>query len=346
MAGTREPLAGYGRGSCFSLFYHLPVELRLTIWDLNLPWSRIVPVRCGAHPAFISPDEPWGWDSQLVQCTSSSPVPVNLHVCRESRIEAMKRYKLMFGTKRDPGRIFFDPLRDTLYFGARDGDAATEAQFDAFTKLVSYRNMSLVRHVAINEALIRGIDDVAWNETPAGTITVIASTSPSSSSVPGLTIIQVLRRVGSCFRNLEQLTFVCNDRNPVYSADSVFVEPGQRNRLVERRICDAVQTIEDQWPDLTTPRWNIRAIAADPDPPAYDRRILGYGRPGPSSFGHFQKRKRSWLGSQCACNSCGQQQKQEDSSGRELKLSSSALGWYPCRSSSPTPSLLSPVTIV
>ncbi|KAI5917959.1 hypothetical protein F4810DRAFT_715980 [Camillea tinctor] len=312
MLGTREEpsLAYIPGGSCFFLFTRLPIELRLTIWGLNLPRPRIVPIRCcygngASQLASVSNEDQeslWRLSGlQNFKCTSSAPIPVNLHVCGESRLDAMKRYKLMFGTKRDPGRVFFDPLRDTLYFGTRDSDIASETQFLMFTKLAEPQDLSLILHVAINETLFWNNDDVPW-ANPNTTI-------PSLT----LTIHQVLQKICASFPGLAQLTFVCRDRNPVYSPDAVLVLPWQRNRLAERRIGDAVA---DLMPAAALPPawvWNIRSIAADPDPPAYDHRILGYGReergPVAEVEGHFQKRKRSWAGWQYACNSCGDRQR-------------------------------------
>ncbi|KAI0598597.1 hypothetical protein F4775DRAFT_554976 [Biscogniauxia sp. FL1348] len=132
--------------------------------------------------------------------------------------------------KRDPGRVMFDPLRDTLYFGARGGNAALEAQFLVFTKLVEPGDMSVVQHVAINEILIRDLDHIL--RTNPNSNSTPTSTSPPSS----LTLPQVLHHIHASFTGLAQLTFVCHDRNPVYSADAVLVSPGQRNRLAERSI--------------------------------------------------------------------------------------------------------------
>ncbi|KAI1637673.1 hypothetical protein F4809DRAFT_640339 [Biscogniauxia mediterranea] len=108
-----ELLSAYGPGSFFFLFAQLPVELRLTIWDLNLPRLRVVPIRC-CHGASTSDEDQRDIECsdghQFSQCTSSAPISVNLHVCREARLEAMKRYKLMFGEAR-----------------SRDGNAASAA---------------------------------------------------------------------------------------------------------------------------------------------------------------------------------------------------------------------------
>ncbi|KAI1489180.1 hypothetical protein F5X96DRAFT_670911 [Biscogniauxia mediterranea] len=85
------------------LFTQLPVELRLTIWDLNLPRLRIGPI-CWCHGVSTSDEDQRDVECsdghQVSQCTSSAPISVNLHVRQEARLEAMKRYKLMFGEAR------------------------------------------------------------------------------------------------------------------------------------------------------------------------------------------------------------------------------------------------------
>lgn len=118
-------------------------------------------VRCGSEPR-----PPDGRDrhssssssSSLLSyadggCTSSAPIPANLHVCHESRSEALRRYRLSFGIARQPGRVFFDPDEDVLYFGPRDGFMASEAQLRTVLTLCCPEELRRVRKVAINDAL-------------------------------------------------------------------------------------------------------------------------------------------------------------------------------------------------
>ena len=47
---------------------------------------------------------------------STSPIPVLLHTCTESRLIAKKSgYALTFGTEKDNGRVWFNAKRDVLY---------------------------------------------------------------------------------------------------------------------------------------------------------------------------------------------------------------------------------------
>ncbi|KAJ8124784.1 hypothetical protein O1611_g8855 [Lasiodiplodia mahajangana] len=83
----------------------------------------------------------------MLQCRSPAPVPTTLHVNQESRYEALRRYKLLFGIGGQPGQIFFDPLSDALYFGSRGGE-----DLITFMAVVSLPDKAMVRHIAVNEA--------------------------------------------------------------------------------------------------------------------------------------------------------------------------------------------------
>lgn len=83
----------------FHLFAHLTPELRLKIWREACS-QRIVTVR-------YNPEEN--------QCTCSSKPPAILHTTHESRAEALRSYRLCFGTRSHPAHIYFSPYHDTLY---------------------------------------------------------------------------------------------------------------------------------------------------------------------------------------------------------------------------------------
>ncbi|EPE37066.1 hypothetical protein GLAREA_09229 [Glarea lozoyensis ATCC 20868] len=83
----------------FHHFSKLAPELRLSIWRFACT-ARTVTVR---------------FDLEADKCLSSSKPPAVLAVCRESRHETLKTYKLCFGTTSKPARIYFDPYQDTLY---------------------------------------------------------------------------------------------------------------------------------------------------------------------------------------------------------------------------------------
>ncbi|KAI1457614.1 hypothetical protein F4805DRAFT_457530 [Annulohypoxylon moriforme] len=240
----------------FHSFAKLPIELRFKIWAYNLPGPRIVEIKCSTEPA--GKYQSRQGDCRTVVCTSTSPIPTNLHVCRESRREALKRYRLLFGPSPQLSRIFFDPWEDTLYFGPRRGIATAETLFHTFVSLVRREDLDQVRRVAISEGLIS------------------YTSSHQRGRANKLTFKQTLCQAHRYFINIEHLTFVSDDRNPVYSSDAVFVEPKVRNRILERRIQEAINVVEGQQPEFKLPLCNVRDIAAEPNRPMYNQSILGY----------------------------------------------------------------------
>jgi hypothetical protein len=86
----------------FTMFAQLPAELRLKIWDLSMAPDMstcIVPVSwCASRRALFSPRRP----------------PVQLHVCAESRYEALKVYQLCFAAAPACARTYFSYENDIL----------------------------------------------------------------------------------------------------------------------------------------------------------------------------------------------------------------------------------------
>ncbi|KAK7736210.1 hypothetical protein SLS53_007045 [Cytospora paraplurivora] len=96
-------------------------------------------------------------------CTSPAAIPTNLHVCHESRREALRRYRHSFGIARQPGQTFFDPEQDVLYFGPRDGFMASEANLRTTLSLCDPAELAQVRRVAINDSLF-WVYENAWHQ--------------------------------------------------------------------------------------------------------------------------------------------------------------------------------------
>jgi hypothetical protein len=103
----------------FTLFPDLPLELRLKIWSFITPGPRTVSIKYKGL-SFYSIGKGF---SAAAGWRSPDPVPIVLHICRESRTEALKSYQLAFGSYLHPGRIYFDFSKDTLRFGNSQGDA-------------------------------------------------------------------------------------------------------------------------------------------------------------------------------------------------------------------------------
>lgn len=84
----------------FHLFSALPVEIRLEIWQYTCCQPRVVEVY---------------YDGALDQCITTTPQPVALRICSESRREALRLYQPLFGTTTHDARIYFHRDHDTLY---------------------------------------------------------------------------------------------------------------------------------------------------------------------------------------------------------------------------------------
>ncbi len=97
----------------FTVFPELPFELRLKVWKYVAPGPRTVTISYESHATRykgknISRFDGWG---------TPDPPPVILHICHESREEALKSYKLAFGSHFHAAKIYFDFSKDTLRFG-------------------------------------------------------------------------------------------------------------------------------------------------------------------------------------------------------------------------------------
>ncbi|KAI1386178.1 uncharacterized protein F4822DRAFT_431052 [Hypoxylon trugodes] len=103
----------------FTLFSLLPTELRLHIW------------RHTCHPRVVEVS----YDNQEDRCTTLTAPPAVLHVCRESRFEALRIYKPSFGTQSHEPRIYFCHELDTLYL-PRPPFMGYDDALRSFTELV------------------------------------------------------------------------------------------------------------------------------------------------------------------------------------------------------------------
>lgn len=92
-----------GRLKNFKLFPKLPVELRLKIWMLSLE-NRTIEMR------FANNYRSTQYDFVF------SKIPTMLHVHKESRVEGLRYYKLLFGHKKQCRRpVYFNPMIDRLH---------------------------------------------------------------------------------------------------------------------------------------------------------------------------------------------------------------------------------------
>ena len=91
----------------FTLFPHLPFELRLKIWEHALSEPRTVTISCQR--------EMLDRERRFAKAfTSPTPPPSLLHTCRESRSEALSQYIRTFTTDTSEIYTYFSFSRDTL----------------------------------------------------------------------------------------------------------------------------------------------------------------------------------------------------------------------------------------
>ncbi|EWZ94917.1 hypothetical protein BFJ70_g10229 [Fusarium oxysporum] len=219
----------------FHNFEQLPAELRVKIWNYNLPPARLVPMQCGSSWSGSSSSFSWSG------CTSSAIIPANLHACAESRSEALKYYGLGFGFARGPGQVFLDPDRDILYFGPRDGYMAADSQFQTCMSMCDPEELALVRRLAINDALF-------WVDTTYRSMTAASLT------------VELLRRIQSRMSGLEELIFVPRAEETPESLS--YIEPTMVYVRMAQQIEVAIQTLRQQTPDWTPPKWRILPLSA------------------------------------------------------------------------------------
>lgn len=179
---------------------------------------------------------------------SPSAAPANLYVCRESRAEALKHYRLSFGMYRSPGRIFFNPEWDILYFGRCEGYGASAAQFCTVMALCEPEDLARVRRLAINEAVFK-----------------VGSKYLHSLAA------DVLEHVRARMPGLEELIFVPSREGELglgdeYVSGSTLVDVGHLDEAagMATQVQAAVQVISERHPEWRRPRCRVMALERGP----------------------------------------------------------------------------------
>jgi hypothetical protein len=123
--GERDDKFLDSRGSpkSFQLFPKLPLELRLKIWRYACPRPRVVMVKYHfkvlPEPIPDPEQEFWGVDenvSHIVHWIGPSvEIPLILHVCRESRLEALSIYEAGLEICPDGHQTYWNPKLDTVF---------------------------------------------------------------------------------------------------------------------------------------------------------------------------------------------------------------------------------------
>lgn len=99
--------------SSFTVFPELPFELRLKIWEHAMPGPRVL----GVSPKMQYRSDHGGIIPVKMVWRTSAPNLNLLHVCHESREEALRVYRPSFGIPLEPGQNHVDFTNDTIYFG-------------------------------------------------------------------------------------------------------------------------------------------------------------------------------------------------------------------------------------
>lgn len=214
-------------------FHKLPAELRLKIWKLNLPTPRLVSIRCGSK-LLSSTDAPANTRSSTNGCTSDAPIPINLHVCDESRREAFKAYQPKFGFARGPGQVIFNTESDILYFGPRQGFMAADSQFHTCMVMSEPAELAGVRRLAISDALF-------WID------------KTYRSGVAASLTVEVIKQIAQRMPGVQELTFVPRE-------EDALAEPVMVRERMARQIQTAIHTVCQQFPSWTPPPWGIVSL--------------------------------------------------------------------------------------
>ncbi|KAK2590239.1 hypothetical protein QQS21_012085 [Conoideocrella luteorostrata] len=192
---------------------------------------RLVSIRCGDKSPSPSDAEPCTTKSSFIGCTSDAPAPVNLHVCAESRVDALRSFQRAFGFARMPGQIIFSPESDILYFGPREGYMAAESQFHTCMSMCDPAQLALVRRIAISDALF-------WSQGTYNSMTAASLT------------VEIVKKIALRMPALEQIIFVPREEDEM-------TEPILTEERITHQIQMAMPTVCRQLPWWRPPPWAI-----------------------------------------------------------------------------------------
>jgi hypothetical protein len=105
-------------------FRTLPAELRIEIWKftmlprnvrlvLKLDGPPHIPAGGPQHRRIPQISLSASFRQNITRIVSYAPLPVTLHVCHESRSEALKKYEMCFSARDSPGRTWVNWTLDT-----------------------------------------------------------------------------------------------------------------------------------------------------------------------------------------------------------------------------------------
>jgi hypothetical protein len=116
--------------SNFHFFPMLPAEIRVYIWNVSLPASRVIRITCDRG---IKPNS----RRYARGFRANHPNPVQLQVNREAREEALREFVPYFRTEESPHAcIYLAPERDTVHLGEAVLAYLGEAERDALQRMI------------------------------------------------------------------------------------------------------------------------------------------------------------------------------------------------------------------
>ncbi|GAQ11672.1 hypothetical protein ALT_8993 [Aspergillus lentulus] len=116
--------------SDFHYFPMLPAEIRLHIWNLSLPTSRVIRIICDRG---IKPNS----RRYARGFRANHPNPVQLQVNREAREEALREFVPYFRTEESPHAcIYLAPERDTVHLAEAVLAYLGEDERDALQRMI------------------------------------------------------------------------------------------------------------------------------------------------------------------------------------------------------------------
>ena len=133
----------------FLVFPELPSELRLKIWGYAISTPRTIEISC--ERGILATRKRY---AKAFHC--ASPPPSVLHVCRESRFEALNVYQPLFTTKHSPKYIYVSFDMDIIRFPDGVLPYVGEAEFKGIQKMslhvtdysyFAYYNMDILKEM-------------------------------------------------------------------------------------------------------------------------------------------------------------------------------------------------------
>lgn len=126
-----------------------------------------------------------------------------------------------------------------------------------------------------------------------------AAATTTHTSIAASLLADILRLVRARLPGLRELVLVPRDENPLYSSDCYLTEPAMGQNRLRRQVSEALaaafggsdvgglaeRSVAAAAAATSPWEWKIRTLSADPEPPSYDRLVLGWCEAGGLSVG-------------------------------------------------------------